>query len=289
MLVYNYREGDQNPPRLRGGERYSTEDDGYLQQHDGIKEEYYDDRDRRIPGDGVMVKYSELGEYSDFLPRHDDEDPRHAYVYIPRANQRGYVQYAGPLAGNLAYTTAAAYGGLGGYYGAVGYPYGRYGSYGGYGTFGGYNRYGYGGYYPRYGVVGGYRYANYPYQPYYAAAGVAAAPPQYAYAQPAVVARPAVVAEAPASWAYVSASRTPKVLPSCYYSRDYDSRRYAPERDVYAARRIKPADARPEDPFWCRERDGHWHMRTYYSINRECYPGRWKMDPERGFLVFHRD
>lgn len=119
-----------------------------------------------------------------------------------------------------------------------------------------------------------------PYQSYYSAA-----PAQYPYHRPAVV--PA--AQHHHHYTYVTPNRTPKVLPSYYNSRDYDSRRYAAGRGAYSARRIKPADALPDDPFWCRERDGQWHLRTYYSIDRECRPGRWQMDAEKGFLVYHRD
>lgn len=68
-----------------------------------------------------------------------------------------------------------------------------------------------------------------------------------------------------------------------------ENRRVATERGAYAPRRIKPADARSDDPFWCRERNGEWHLRTYYQIENECYPGRWLLDAEIGFLVFHRD
>ncbi|OAL04484.1 hypothetical protein IQ06DRAFT_98085 [Phaeosphaeriaceae sp. SRC1lsM3a] len=67
-----------------------------------------------------------------------------------------------------------------------------------------------------------------------------------------------------------------------------ENRRVAAERGAYDARPIKPADARSDDPFWCRERNGEWHLRTYYQIENECYPGRWAMDAELGFLVFQR-
>ncbi|KAH3950656.1 hypothetical protein HBH98_106320 [Parastagonospora nodorum] len=68
-----------------------------------------------------------------------------------------------------------------------------------------------------------------------------------------------------------------------------EARRVATERGAYDLRRIKPADARSDDPFWCRERNGEWHLRTYYQIENECHPGTWKMDAEQGFLVFQRD
>ncbi|KAJ4346433.1 uncharacterized protein N0V89_010362 [Didymosphaeria variabile] len=68
----------------------------------------------------------------------------------------------------------------------------------------------------------------------------------------------------------------------------YENRRVAMERGSYAPKAIKPASAHPDDPFWCMERTGEWHLRTYYQIENECYPGRWLMDAEHGFLVFHR-
>jgi hypothetical protein len=68
-----------------------------------------------------------------------------------------------------------------------------------------------------------------------------------------------------------------------------ENRRIATERGAYNPRRIKPADAREDDPFWCQERNGEWHLRSFYQIENECYPGRWLMDAELGFLVFHRD
>ncbi|XPT03888.1 hypothetical protein M3J09_012974 [Ascochyta lentis] len=67
-----------------------------------------------------------------------------------------------------------------------------------------------------------------------------------------------------------------------------ENRRIATERGAYSARKIKPADARDDDPFWCRERNGEWHLRTFYQIENECHPGQWLMDAELGFLVFHR-
>lgn len=79
--------------------------------------------------------------------------------------------------------------------------------------------------------------------------------------------------------------------PAVSVSRDevqYENRRVAMERGSYDPKPIKPASARPDDPFWCMERTGEWHLRTYYQIENECYPGRWLMDAEHGFLVFHR-
>ncbi|PSN74531.1 hypothetical protein BS50DRAFT_567354 [Corynespora cassiicola Philippines] len=67
-----------------------------------------------------------------------------------------------------------------------------------------------------------------------------------------------------------------------------ENRRLATQRGAYDPKRIKPADARPDDAFWCREKNGEYHLRTYYQIENECYPGRWLMDAKRGYLVFYR-
>lgn len=68
-----------------------------------------------------------------------------------------------------------------------------------------------------------------------------------------------------------------------------ENRRVATARGAYDARKIRPADARDDDPFWCRERSGEWHLRSYYQIENECLPGRWMMDADVGFLVFYRE
>lgn len=67
-----------------------------------------------------------------------------------------------------------------------------------------------------------------------------------------------------------------------------ENRRVATARGAYDPRKIRPADARDDDPFWCRELNGEWHLRSYYQIEMECQPGRWMMDADVGFLVFHR-
>lgn len=103
-------------------------------------------------------------------------------------------------------------------------------------------------------------------------------------------------------YAYVRAAATPTELPKEYRTVNYTSRvvrtaediqfenrRVATERGAYKARRIKPADAKADDVFWCRERNGDWNLRPYYQIEESCYPGVWQMDAEVGFLVFHRE
>ncbi|KAF2746078.1 hypothetical protein M011DRAFT_468936 [Sporormia fimetaria CBS 119925] len=108
---------------------------------------------------------------------------------------------------------------------------------------------------------------------------------------------------------HITIAATPTKLPAVYQTANYttrlvtvptsptptaediqlENRRVATERGAYEPRKIKPADAKPEDVFWCRERDGEWHCRPYYQIENECQPGRWQMDAEHGFLVFHRE
>lgn len=85
--------------------------------------------------------------------------------------------------------------------------------------------------------------------------------------------------------------RSPHMSPRPNVREDvqFESRLVATQRGAYLPRRIAPADARPDDPFWCKERTGEWHLRTYYQIENECHPGRWLMDAEHGFLVFHRE
>jgi hypothetical protein len=104
-------------------------------------------------------------------------------------------------------------------------------------------------------------------------------------------------------YAYVKSAATPTKLPDVYHTARYTSRlatpttedialenrRVATANGAYKPRKIKPADAEPNDLFWCREKDGQWHLRRYYDIEDNCQPGRWQMDAEIGFLVFHRD
>ncbi|KAF2652608.1 hypothetical protein K491DRAFT_760230 [Lophiostoma macrostomum CBS 122681] len=153
--------------------------------------------------------------------------------------------------------------------------------------------------------------------------------PSYSYVLPsstAVVTTAAAQTQSqntpPIQYTYVTAAATPTTLPTAYYTSTRDTttatpirtdtaartatgilhgrpatreelnreaRRIATESGAYRPRRIKPADAHPDDQFWCRERDGEWHLRKYYVIENECQPGRWQMDAEVGFLVFHRD
>ncbi|KAF2024117.1 hypothetical protein EK21DRAFT_79370 [Setomelanomma holmii] len=254
--------------------------------------------------------------------------PRHQYVYTPRYGQRGFLSYAGQSANGAPYTgvipnggMAYGYGGVvggvgvgvaaGGYYPGVrsyqsSYPqYGAtyapsyYPSYGYSSAYSGYSP-AYSGYY-NYNLYGSlYPFANFyhPYQrSYYNTV------PSYGYATQAHVHPPGPTATTPTTTYHVtnshanSAGYTARCEHRCPGTCDHgrtrediqmESRRIATERGAYDPRRIRPSDARDNDPFWCRERNGEWHLRTYYQIEKECHPGRWMMDAELGYLVFHR-
>ncbi|KAJ4377191.1 hypothetical protein N0V83_000014 [Neocucurbitaria cava] len=240
--------------------------------------------------------------------------PRHQYIYTPRYGQRGFLSYAGQqpngaypagVIGGYGYGAGVGYAGAGvgvgvgvavggGYYpGAYAarpnYPYSYGGNY--YGGVGGYYNYGlYGSTYPL---------ANfyYPYQrTYYNST------PSYGYQQ-AYVYPPGPSTTTTTTTYHVTNSQAPtyshaapRVETRAAYNHgptredaQMENRRIATERGAYDARRIKPADARSDDPFWCRERNGEWHLRTYYQIENECHPGRWMMDANQGFLVFNRE
>ncbi|ORY04366.1 hypothetical protein BCR34DRAFT_57023 [Clohesyomyces aquaticus] len=121
---------------------------------------------------------------------------------------------------------------------------------------------------------------------------------QYYYPQVAVPAAPASPA-ANYTYAHVYPAATQAApaapIPSSYLggrTRDeveLDARRIATACGAYEPRKIKPADAKADDPFWCREKNGDWHLRPYYTIEKDCQPGRWKMDGEKGYLVFIRE
>ncbi|KAL5117484.1 hypothetical protein ACEQ8H_004649 [Pleosporales sp. CAS-2024a] len=255
--------------------------------------------------------------------------PRHQYIYTPRYGQRGILTYAGQAPNGAPPTgvipnAAMAMGvgvGVGVGYADVGVAMGAGIAAGGYhpgvrcyyqpqypypyinsGTtyYPGYYPTAYGGYYNynRYGSL--YPLANfyYPYQrSYYNTV------PSYGYSTPAYVYPPGPSATTTTTTTYhvqnshvgARAYRHDYIptatTPAGPTREDYqtEARRVATERGAYDLRRIKPADARSDDPFWCRERNGEWHLRTYYQIENECHPGTWKMDAEEGFLVFHRE
>jgi hypothetical protein len=242
--------------------------------------------------------------------------PRHQYIYTPRYGQRGYLTYAGQTPNGAPATGVIPNGGGVGYgYGAVGAGAGV-----GVGVAGGYypavhapssyyqpshayyahNYYGTSGYYPTpayssyynfnlYGSM--YPLANF-YHPYQRHSYNTAPGYGYGYAQQAYVYPPGPSATTTTTTYHVTnGPRAYTAQPAVPIRDDYqlENRRVATERGAYAPRPIKPADARSDDPFWCRERNGEWHLRTYYQIENECYPGRWRMDPEIGFLVFHRE
>ncbi|XPS81030.1 hypothetical protein M3J07_012999 [Ascochyta lentis] len=186
--------------------------------------------------------------------------PRHNYIYTPRYGQRGVLTYAGQQA-NGAYPSGVAGGVMGG--AMSGYGYGGGGV--------GYAGAAYGGAYPRsyYNTMPTYGQTAYVYPP---------GPTTTTYH---------------VTNSHVPVTTAPPRTTTCPHTTtredlQMENRRIATERGAYSARKIKPADARDDDPFWCRERNGEWHLRTFYQIENECHPGQWLMDAELGFLVFHR-
>ncbi|KAF2826631.1 hypothetical protein CC86DRAFT_322180 [Ophiobolus disseminans] len=300
---YGYDQAGYPRGVVTGG--YAGYSSGYGRYHTGARV--------AMPRHSVLVTYPK---------------PRHQYIYTPRYGQRGFLSYAGQTPNGAAPTGVipnGGYGGVGvgmgvsmgmgmgmgvaagGYPGvyqarsyAPSYPYHQpqypsyYPSY--YNT--GASYYGAANYYPtpytgyyNAGLYGScYPLANfyYPYQrSYYNTV------PTYGYSAQAYVYPPGQSATTTTTTYHVTNGHAPVSEP-CHHGPtredvQMESRRVATERGSYAPRRIKPADARSDDPFWCRERNGEWHLRTYYQIENECHPGCWKMDPEAGFLVFHRE
>lgn len=236
--------------------------------------------------------------------------PRHQYIYNPRYGQRGVLTYAGqaPNGAAPAGVIGAGYGLGVGYPGVVagvasGYAVGAYqpAVYNTHSLF----QHTYTNYYHPY-RSGGYGYYNYnlygslyplanfyfPYQrTYYNTV------PSYGYTAHVYPPGPtayhvtnAQVSAYPSPAAHVVRETRHAYSPRVTAREDIqiENRRIATERGAYSPRRIRPADARDGDPFWCREVNGEWHLRSYYQIENECHPGRWMMDPEIGFLVFHR-
>ena len=253
--------------------------------------------------------------------------PRHEYLYQPTlglGNRGSYIhrfQHSNGALPQFPFGTAThpptgygmgygmGYGvGMGGYgmgYG-MGYPGAVYPhnlgnspyrhGYGCYGT--SFPSYGYGCY--PYGYYGLCNYANwyYPYQRYYTPTAAAVPATAVTYATPASQTTTYICSTAapPVTKVVVPAAVRTTTIPTAAYvcgrtqnEIQLENRRIATERGAYAPRRIKPADAANDDPFWCREVSGEWHLRTFYQIENECYPGRWTMDAEIGFLVFHRE
>lgn len=245
--------------------------------------------------------------------------PRHNYVYTPRYGQRGVLTYAGQQA-NGAYPSGVTGGMMAGYsYGMGGVAYGG-GAYPVYNTssysypYSGASYYGssyqpsyYPTYYPSYSH-GYYNYglygSAYPLAHFYSPFQRSYYTSVPTYGQTAYVYPPGPTtttttyhvtnshahnhSHAPTTTAPPAPVRTACAHTTTREDIQMENRRIATERGAYAARRIKPADARDDDPFWCRERNGEWHLRTFYQIENECYPGQWLMDAELGFLVFHR-
>lgn len=191
------------------------------------------------------------------------------------------------------------YGGVGSYYNSYS-PYSSYAPYGysPYGSYGGYYNYNmYGSLYPLANFYSPYQRSYYNTVPSYGYAG------HYGYGMPATQAYVYPPGPTTTTTTYHvmngHSAPAPATTTHCHHAstsaaahvrEDYqaDNRRVAAERGAYAPKPIKPADARSDDPFWCRERTGEWHLRSYYQIENECYPGSWKMDAEAGFLIFQR-
>lgn len=251
--------------------------------------------------------------------------PRHQYIYTPRYGQRGILSYAGQqpngapptgvMGGSFGYGYGMGYGSVGiagtaytpAVYNRPYYPNYGYGC--GYGSVLPSYSYPYSGYY-NYGLYGSmYPYTNF-YHPYQRT--IYNTIPTYGYAQAYVyppgptttrtttyqVTNSQVPAPATTSYRTATANVVRETRPA--YPRGHmtgptreeiqmENRRVATERGAYDPRKIRPADARDDDPFWCREVNGEWHLRSYYQIENECHPGRWMMDAEIGFLVFQRE
>ncbi|CAN9156614.1 unnamed protein product [Alternaria alternata] len=249
--------------------------------------------------------------------------PRHQYIYNPRYGQRGLLTYAGQAANGAAPTGVVGggfgYGGFGGVGVGMGVGYGvgayqpavynarplypqtyatnyyppnySYPSYGG--VYGYYNYNLYGSLYPLanfyypyqrtyYNTVPTYGYTAHVYPP-----GPTTTTTTYhvtnSQAQNYSTPVTQTVRETRPAYVHSHAQQGPT-----REDIQMESRRIATERGSYDPRKIRPADARDDDPFWCREVNGEWHLRSSYQIENECHPGRWMMDADIGFLVFHR-
>lgn len=189
----------------------------------------------------------------------------------------GYVGGAYPVYNTSAYSYP--------YSGASHYGSSYYPSYSTYGGLGGYYNYGlYGSMYPFANFYSPYQRSYYNTVPAYG---------QAAYVYPPGPTTTTTTYHVTNSHAGVTTAPPAAMGTACAHATtrediQMENRRVATERGAYSARKIKPADARADDPFWCRERNGEWHLRTFYQIENECYPGQWLMDAEKGFLVFHR-
>ncbi|KAF2113791.1 hypothetical protein BDV96DRAFT_648034 [Lophiotrema nucula] len=156
---------------------------------------------------------------------------------------------------------------------------------------------------PRHFLNAGYGHQyqyQYPYSygmssPYYYSSGYY--PSTYAYQSPYSYAS---AYSYPMDWQSRWSGRSYAAIPDEFYCRparaarqrrpdpDFENRRIATERGAYEPKRIRPADREPDAPFWCRELDGTWKLRPMYDIEESCYPGQWKMNAEKGYLVFER-
>lgn len=181
------------------------------------------------------------------------------YTYVPRADGAGYIAQA-PAQAPPAQQQQQAVPGY--YYPGQSYQW-TYPAY----------------YYPQYYPQ--HQYPTYTYAPAAASPAPAPAQPTYTYSYPGHHYYYPSYAAAPTSSGHYHYGQTKAEV-------DYHNRRIATERGAYEAKKIKP-DAKPDDVFWCKEKDGNWYVRSYYNIENDCQPGRWQMDAEKGYCVFHRE
>lgn len=258
--------------------------------------------------------------------RHGLPRPRHSYVHVPQPGRRGVLVYNGQIPngaaaagvhpGGISMGYGAGYGaGFGAFQGGANFYPGVYGSlfhtrphYYGPNTYRSTYAKGYWNYpssyynFPSYSYLSPYAsygggsgmFANYyfPYQRSYYTPGFAAPGYSYAYQTmaPAVaIANPQipVAACAPTPLSMNNSPAHPSATPP-RSAVQHQNQVEAHRRGAYNPHYIKPANARPEDQFWCQEVTGEWHLRSYYQIENECHPGEWRMNPDYGFLSFHR-
>ncbi|KAF2203782.1 hypothetical protein GQ43DRAFT_239344 [Delitschia confertaspora ATCC 74209] len=135
------------------------------------------------------------------------------------------------------------------------------------------------------GVLGAYPYVQYYQYPATAAAPASAAAPTYvhyphAHSYQAYFTNTTTQPAAGANGNTIYGQTAAEV--------QVNDRRLATQRGAYEAKPIKPV-ANPDDVFWCRERDGQWTLRPFYNIDNDLKPGRWTMDAEKGYCVYHRE
>ncbi|KAF2816311.1 uncharacterized protein BDZ99DRAFT_133374 [Mytilinidion resinicola] len=69
---------------------------------------------------------------------------------------------------------------------------------------------------------------------------------------------------------------------------DMDNRRTAYQQGAYSMHPIAPDNPPPDTQFWCKEVDGEWTLRTFFTIQEDLKPGNWKYAPDTGMFVYIR-